>query len=75
MPANTFFSQMVQDDRERFQRADVNKDSVLDQDEYAAFLHPLDYPHMQEYELDKLIADYDKNHDNFVDYQEYVGES
>jgi Ca2+-binding EF-hand superfamily protein len=65
---------MVQDDRERFQRADINKDSVLDPDEYAAFLHPLDYPHMQDYELDRLIADYDKNHDNYVNFIEYLGD-
>ena len=66
--------QMVNEDKKRFVRADVDSDSRLSVEEYTTFLHPYNFPHMQEYELDRTLEQYDQNHDKVVDFKEYIGE-
>ena len=65
---------MVKDDDDKFQLADRNGDGQLDAEEYAAFLHPHNYDFMHEHEIDRALADHDRNGDGFVTFDEYMGD-
>lgn len=65
---------MVGDEESKFYLADRNGDTKLDVAEYAAFLHPQNYDHMHDLEIDNALVDYDKNRDGFVSFAEYLGE-
>lgn len=69
------FVKMIHDDEQKFKLADQNKDGIMQEKEYAAFIHPTDYPHMHSYEISKTIEDLDKNKDNHIDITEYIGDS
>ena len=62
---------MILLDKEKFETADVNKDGVLDKDEYAPFMYPYDYEHMHAVELKRVMRDYDKNKDELISLKEY----
>lgn len=68
------FMQLVDADEKRFLLADEDNDGQLSNTEYASFLHPQDYTHMQEYELNSSMAVHDKNSDGFISFNEYAGE-
>lgn len=38
-----------------------------------SFLHPEEFPKMKDVVLDETIDDIDKNHDGFIDLEEYIG--
>ena len=59
-------------DKERFERADQNKDGNLDRVEYNHFLHPYNYEHMQDLELKEIMMDYDKDRDGVVSFDEFI---
>ena len=63
----------MEGDQKRFEIADEDGDGKLSQSEYAAFLHPAEYKHMQNYELNQSIALHDKNGDGYVSFFEFVG--
>ncbi|XP_060069919.1 reticulocalbin-2-like [Ylistrum balloti] len=66
------FNKVVSEDEEKFKIADLNKDEVLDAEEYRAFTHPYDYEHMHEIELTRAQKDYDKDGDGHISKQEFV---
>ena len=63
---------MMFGDVEKFKKADLNADGLLDKSEYPAFIHPYDYDFMHNVELNLMLKQYDKNEDNFIDFSEYL---
>lgn len=66
------YKEMKARDKSRFDAADLNKDSLLDKDEFAVFLHPEDSPHMREVVVNEALQDMDKDKDGFVTLEEYI---
>ncbi|XP_059140269.1 reticulocalbin-2-like [Physella acuta] len=66
--------QLVTDDKKRFNAADLDKDGVLDENEYIAYYQPYDFPHMAEVEMEKAMRDADKDKDGFVSIKEFIGD-
>lgn len=54
--------------------ADMNKDNILNQDEWTAFSHPEEHPTMLPYILEQTLRDKDKDGDGAISFQEFVGE-
>ena len=66
--------QVIDLDQEKFLTADVNGDAVLDLEEYTAFMHPYDFPHMHHVEIKRVLRKYDKNNDGVIDLPEFMQE-
>ena len=64
---------MISLDKEKFERADKNKDGNLDEAEYATFLHPYNHEQMRDLELKEILLDYDKNKDGAISFEEFLG--
>ena len=65
--------QLIEDDKRRFEAADLNKDESLDEEEFRAFFLPYNYPHMFPLEMERAMKDLDKDSDGFVSMEEFVG--
>lgn len=65
---------LMKNDKELFQTADVNKDGTLNAEEFLAFTHPEEAPHMLEVILRQTLEEKDANKDGFIDFQEYIGD-
>lgn len=74
-PVMETFNKMIADEEVKFRLADQDHDGSLDLPEYTAFLHPHNYDFMHDYEIERVLTDYDKNGDGVVSFREYVGES
>ena len=55
-----------------FQLADENQDGLLNREEFAAFLHPEEFPRMRVVVVEETMEDMDKNQDGFVTVDEYI---
>ncbi|XP_034097385.1 reticulocalbin-2 [Drosophila sulfurigaster albostrigata] len=66
---------MIKQDKEMFNAADVNKDGVLTMEEYVYFQNPEEHPQMLPILLEHTMQDKDTNHDGKIDFQEYVGQA
>lgn len=66
---------MIDEDKEKFQVADLDKDGALTIQEFPAFVHPHDYEYMHELEIKHALKDHDKNKDGKIDLSEYRTES
>ena len=66
--------QLIKEDQEKFVLADLDFDKKLSDAEFGAFLHPHDFEHMHQFEIDRTLKDYDKNGDGFIDLGEYLGD-
>ena len=53
--------------------ADEDKDNLLNIDEFKAFLHPEEYDHMRDIVIDEAFQDMDKNGDQLITLEEYIG--
>ena len=58
----------------KFRAADVDKTGSLDLAEFAAFLHPYDYEHMHEFEVNMTLKAQDRDKDGSIDFTEYSDE-
>lgn len=54
--------------------ADINKDGVLDQDEWVAFSHPAEHPAMLPIILEQTLKEKDKDQDGTISFQEYIAD-
>jgi len=63
---------MLNEEKMKFEAADLNKDGTLDEKEFQAFYLPHNYPHMYDVELQRSINDMDKNKDGFVSKEEFI---
>lgn len=69
------FLRMVKDDENKFRTADRDRNEILNNEEYSAFIFPTDYEFMHEYEIIRTLNDIDRNGDSRVTFDEYMGES
>lgn len=65
---------LMKNDKELFFTADLNKDEKLDPQEFLAFTHPEEAPHMLEVILRQTLEEKDTNKDGFIEFQEYIGD-
>ncbi|CAK8698101.1 calumenin-like [Clavelina lepadiformis] len=68
------YQQMIDRDEKRWDVADVDGDKSLTVEEFRAFLHPEEYPHMKDIVVQETLDDIDKDKDGFVDLNEYIGD-
>ncbi|XP_037927868.1 reticulocalbin-2 [Teleopsis dalmanni] len=66
---------MIQDDKEMFAAADINKDGVLNAEEFVHFQNPEEHPQMLPIVLEHTMRDKDLNNDGKIDFQEFIGEA
>ncbi|KAK2723952.1 reticulocalbin-2-like isoform X2 [Artemia franciscana] len=64
---------LLNNDRELFKTADLDKDGKLNAVEYVAFSHPEEVPHMLEVILRQTLKDKDLDGDGFINFMEYLG--
>ncbi|XP_068855213.1 reticulocalbin-3-like [Aphelocoma coerulescens] len=60
--------------RSRFRAADADGDGGLGPAELDAFLHPEDFPHMQDVVVQETIEDLDQDGDGFIQVDEYLAD-
>lgn len=65
----------MDEEKRKFEAADVNKDEKLTKEEFVAFYHPYNYEHMHQIELQRVMNDHDKDKDGFLSLQEFLGDS
>lgn len=68
-------AKLVNDDRQMFDAADVNKNERLDADEFVAFISPEEFPHMLPVILEQTLRDKDADKDGKINFQEFIGDS
>lgn len=60
-------------DRRRWAAADSNEDNYLTKEEFLAFLHPEETPHMRDLVVLEALEDIDKDKDKKISLEEYIG--
>ncbi|KAF8572461.1 hypothetical protein P879_00140 [Paragonimus westermani] len=68
------FIRSLEEEKVRFDSADVDQNSGLNETEYAAFEHPHNYRHMAAYELIHTLRDFDKDGDGMISQKEYLAD-
>ncbi|VDP78896.1 unnamed protein product [Echinostoma caproni] len=66
------FVQSVQQEKVKFDSADLDKNGLLNETEYAAFEYPHNYPHMAPYEIIHTLKDFDRDKDGLISEEEYL---
>lgn len=66
------YVKMKRDDERRWNAADMNFDNKLNLDEFAAFLHPQDYPRMRNVVIDETLDSVDSDKDGYISPEEYL---
>lgn len=67
-------AKMMNDDKQMFHAADLNKDGFLSLDEHVKFHSPEEHPEMLPLILQQTLRDKDFNKDGRIDFQEFVGD-
>ncbi|KAK6188148.1 hypothetical protein SNE40_004395 [Patella caerulea] len=65
---------LVEDDEARFNAADANHDGMLNKEEYFAFHAPLEHVQMHEFEIKRVMKQFDKNNDGSITKKEFIGD-
>lgn len=68
-------AKLMEDDRQLFHAADLDKDGFLSMDEHAKFHSPEEHAEMLPIILQQNLRDRDLNNDGRIDFQEYIGDS
>nr|VZI13624.1 unnamed protein product [Spirometra erinaceieuropaei] len=66
------YVKMKRDDERRWNAADMDFDNKLSIDEFAAFLHPQDYPRMRNVVIEETLQSVDKDGDGYISLDEYL---
>lgn len=66
--------QLIQNDKQMFEAADLNKDGYLDSEEFKAYTHPEETPRMFSLLLKQALEDKDTDKDGYVNFQEFVSD-
>lgn len=64
----------IQDDKDTFEAADLNKDGYLDTVEFKAYTHPEETPRMFPLLLKQALEKKDTDNDGYVNFQEFIGD-
>lgn len=64
---------MILRDKRRWAAADVDGDGLLSKEEFISFLHPEESVHMKDIVVYETIDDMDKDKDNKISMDEYIG--
>lgn len=67
-------SKLMEDDKQMFRAADLDKDGFLSLDEHVKFHSPEEHPEMLPLILKQTLRDKDLNKDGRIDFQEYIGD-
>ncbi|KFM58050.1 Reticulocalbin-2, partial [Stegodyphus mimosarum] len=67
--------QMLRNDKELFEAADVNKDGILDKSEFPAFSHPEEFERMYQVVYEQAMRKRDADKDGFLSFEEYVADT
>lgn len=68
-------SKLMDDDKQMFHAADLDKDGFLSLDEHVKFHSPEEHPEMLPLILTQTLRDKDWNNDGRIDFKEFVGDS
>jgi len=68
------YKKMEERDNRRWNLADLDKNGELSQEEFKAFLHPEDQDHMRDIVVMETLEDIDKDGDNKINVDEYIGD-
>jgi Ca2+-binding EF-hand superfamily protein len=68
-------SKLMQDDKEMFDTADLNKDGFLSIDEHLLFHSPEESQEMLPIILKQTLRDKDTNHDGLINFQEFISDN
>uniref|UniRef100_F6UVV3 Reticulocalbin 3 n=1 Tax=Monodelphis domestica TaxID=13616 RepID=F6UVV3_MONDO len=71
--AETYRKLLARDER-RFRAADQDGDLHATREEFTAFLHPEEFPHMRDTVIAETMEDLDKNGDGYVQVDEYIAD-
>ncbi|CAD5112910.1 DgyrCDS2117 [Dimorphilus gyrociliatus] len=63
---------LIKRDERRWNKADLNNDSLLSREEFVYFLHPEDAEYMRDVVVDETIEDIDRNGDGKIDIEEFI---
>nr|XP_034311901.1 calumenin isoform X1 [Crassostrea gigas] len=66
---------VLEEDKKRFDAADLDKDGALKKDEFVAYLYPADFPHMHDVEMERTLQDHDKNKDGIITKEEFLADT
>ncbi|XP_011306563.1 reticulocalbin-2 [Fopius arisanus] len=64
---------LVSDDKATFEAADLDKDGLLDSEEFKAYTHPEETPRMFPLLLEQSLTEKDSDNDGFISFQEFLG--
>lgn len=70
-----WISQVLEEDKKKFDAADLDKDGALTKEEFVAYLYPADFPHMHDVEMERVLQDHDKNGDKIISKEEFLADS
>ncbi|ESP05367.1 hypothetical protein LOTGIDRAFT_103075 [Lottia gigantea] len=72
-PDTKEFLLMLDEEEKRFMTADTDNNGNLEKQEFRAYYHPNEYPHMHGVEIERALRTHDKNKDNQVSKAEFIG--
>lgn len=67
------YAKMILRDKRRWSVADVDGDGLLTKEEFVSFLHPEESVHMKDIVVHETMDDMDKDKDNKISMDEYIG--
>lgn len=67
------YAKMILRDKRRWSVADVDGDGLLSKEEFVSFLHPEESVHMKDIVVHETMDDMDKDKDNKISMDEYIG--
>lgn len=67
------YAKMILRDKRRWAAADVDGDGLLSKEEFISFLHPEESVHMKDIVVYETMDDMDKDKDNKISMDEYIG--
>lgn len=65
---------VISEDKRRFDAADLNKDGILEEEEFMAYFLPYNYAHMFPLEMERAMKELDKDNDGHVSMEEFIGD-
>jgi Ca2+-binding EF-hand superfamily protein len=68
------YRHMMNRDKRRWAKADLDNDALLTKSEFSDFLHPEEAGHMKDIVIDETLEEIDRNKDGVITLEEYIGD-